>query len=74
MYDAFELQKTLCNFTLTSANWLIGFIIQQEELLYQYNISRTRSFEAEAHLNNYLRIQSVPQRKHNTSPLQRSTG
>jgi hypothetical protein len=32
-------------------------------------------FEAEAYLYNmYLRIQSVPQREHRTSQLQRSTG
>jgi hypothetical protein len=31
-------------------------------------------FEDEARLNVILRIQSVPQREHHTSPLQRSTG
>jgi hypothetical protein len=31
-------------------------------------------FKAEARLDNILRTQSAPQRKHNPSPLQRSAG
>jgi hypothetical protein len=37
-----------------------------------FRIIRLQAFETEARSKQYLRILSVPQRQHNTSPLERA--